>query len=78
MVTAGGNIDSGRGRTGLVGEGDGGCAEFVRGACKAPSWISNSLPLDALKPSPNNPASGLTEAGLRISLPPLLTLLPVG
>lgn len=77
-MTDGGRVDSGRGRMGLVGEGEGGCAEAVRKDRSPPSSLSNSLPLVGRNPSPNGRASGLTETGLTISLAALLTLDPVG
>jgi hypothetical protein len=58
-----------------VGEGDGGFAETVRGGLNPASCISASLPLEDLEASPE---FNLPDPDLMRSLPPLLTLPPVG
>lgn len=77
IVTAGGAVESGRGRRTLVGEGDM-LAEIVRGGRRPFSSTSFSLPRAALRISPKGTSSSSSLADLKMSLLPLLTLPPVG
>lgn len=76
-VTAGGSVDTGRGRIILEGEGDM-FTELVRSGRNPLSDASSSLPRAARITSLKSPSSGRTESGLTISCEPLRMLLPVG
>jgi len=75
IITAGGTVETGRGLIFLVGEGDI-LADAVRGGFSPFSTFS--LPRAARRASPKPTSSGCTDAGLTISLEPLLTPFPVG